>query len=80
MVTEFVVTLTEAGSGVMALKAAHRSVSTLDPAMVLLDPIIQVLVGAMFHAFVQFSPDRARITIVTVRRDTRGNDAGHRFG
>src|ERR1700722_2798231 len=48
--------------------------------MVLLDPIIQILIGAVFHAFVQFSPDRARITIVAVRRDTRRDDAGHGFG
>ena len=56
--------------------AVHGSVSRLDPAMVLLDPIIQILVGAMIYAFVQFSPDPARITIVTIRRDTRRSDAG----
>jgi hypothetical protein len=40
MVTEFVKTSTEARRGVMVLKAAHRSVSSFDPAMILLDPII----------------------------------------
>jgi hypothetical protein len=48
--------------------------------MVLLDPIVQTLVGPMFHAFVLFSPDRARVTVMTIRRDTCGNDAGHGFG
>ena len=80
MVTEFVESSTETRSGFGVFETAHGSISPLDPAMVLLDPIIQVLVGAMFHAFVQFSPDRARITIVTVRRDTRGGDAGHGLG
>src|SRR5665213_2121049 len=80
MVSEFVEASTETRSGFRAFETAHGSVSTLDPAMVLLDPIIQILVGAVLHACVQFSPDRARITIVTVRRDTRGGDAGHGFG
>ena len=34
----------------------------------------------MFYTRIQFSPDRAWVTVVTVRRDTRGSDAGHRFG
>src|SRR5580658_6593425 len=80
MVTEFVESSTEARSGFRAFETAHGSISPLDPSMVLLDPIIQVLVGVMFHAFVQFSPDRARITFVTVRRDTRRGDAGHGLG
>ena len=80
MVTEFVESSTETRSGFRAFEAAHRSVAPLDPAMVLLNPIIQILVGPAFHAFVQFSPDRARIAVVTVRRDTRGSDAGHGFG
>jgi hypothetical protein len=80
MVAEFVESSTETRSGFRAFETAHESISPLDPSMILLDPIIQVLVAAMFHAFVQFSSDRARITIVTVRRDTRGGDAGHGFG
>jgi hypothetical protein len=80
MVAEFVESATETRSGFRAFETAHGSVSTLDPAMVLLDPIIQILVGAVLHAVVQFGPDRARITIVTVRRDRRGGDAGHGFG
>src|SRR5580698_3770943 len=80
MVTEFVEASTETRSGFRVFETAHGSVSTLDPAMVLLNPIIQILVGAVLHVLGQFSPDRARITIMTVRRDTRGGDAGHGFG
>jgi hypothetical protein len=42
---ELVKTSTEARCGFMTFEAAHRSVSSLDPAMVLLDPIIQILVS-----------------------------------
>src|SRR3982074_1252014 len=80
MVTELVESSTETRSGFRVFETTHGSVSPLDPAMVLLDPVIQILVGPVFHAIVQFTPDRARITIVTVRRDTRGGDAGHGFG
>ena len=80
MITEFVKTSTETRRGFMTLEAAQWSISSLDPAMVLLDPIVQILVRSVFHAFVQFGPDRARVTIVTVRRDTRGGDARHGFG
>ena len=48
--------------------------------MVLFDSIVQILIGPMFYTRIQFSPDRAWVTVVTVRRDTRGSDAGHRFG
>ena len=49
MVAEFVESSTETRSGFRAFETAHGSVSTLDPAMVLLDPIIQILVGAVFE-------------------------------
>src|SRR5277367_3325091 len=48
--------------------------------MVLFDSIVQILISPMFYTRIQFSPDRAWVTVVTVRRDTRGSDAGHRFG
>jgi hypothetical protein len=48
--------------------------------MVLFDSIIQTLISPMFYTRIQFSPDRAWVTVVTVRRDMRGSDAGHRFG
>src|ERR1700722_14613913 len=80
VVAEFVETSAEARCGLLALETAHRSVSSFDPAMVLLNSVIQILVGPVFHGFVQLSPDRARVTIVSIRRDTRRNDAGHRIG
>ena len=80
MVAEFVVTSTEASGGLWTLEASHRSVSSFDPAMVLLDPIVQIPVGSVFYSHVQFRPYRAWITVMTVRCDTRRNHAGHGFG
>ena len=48
--------------------------------MVLFDLLGQILISPLFSSTIQFSPDRARVTVVTVRRDTGGSDAGHRFG
>src|ERR1700676_1762585 len=79
MITEFVKTSTEARCGFMTFEATHRSVSSLDPAMVLLDPIVQILVRPVFHAFLQFSPDRAWVTVMAIGCDPRGDDAGHGF-
>ena len=80
MVTEFVVTSTEASGGPRTPEASHRSVSSFDPTMVLFDSVVQILISPMFYTRIQFSPDRAWVTVVTVRRDTRGGDAGHGFG
>ena len=51
MIAEFVETSTEAGGGVGTFEAPHRSVSSFDAAMVLFDPIVQIAVGPVFHAF-----------------------------
>jgi hypothetical protein len=66
MVTKFVVTSTEAGSGFLALESAHRFVSSFDPAMVLFDPIVQIPVGPVFHSVVQLGSDRVWIAVVAV--------------
>jgi hypothetical protein len=64
----------------VTFEASHRSVASLDPAMVLFDAIVQILIRPVFCNCAQFSPDRARTAVVTVRRNTRGRDAGRRFG
>jgi hypothetical protein len=79
MDTNLVVTSTEASGGHRTLEASHRSVSSFDPAMVLLNPIVQILDRPVFHAFVQFGTDRARMSVATVTRNECRNDAGHRL-
>jgi hypothetical protein len=75
----FVETSAEARCGLVTFEAAHWSVSSLDPAMVPFDSTVQILISPVFCTCIQFTPDRARVTVVTVRRDTRGRDAGHGF-
>jgi hypothetical protein len=55
---------TEPGSRLATLEPAHRLISTLDAAMILLDPVVQILVGPMVHSFAEFSPDRPWVTVV----------------
>jgi hypothetical protein len=80
VITKFVVTSTEAVRGLITFEASHRSVSSLDPAMVLLNSMVQILTGSMCHAFAEFSADRTWVTIVTIRGDPGGSGPGHRFG
>ena len=68
----FVETSTEARCGLLTFEATHRSVSSRDPTMVLFDSIVQRSISPMFYTRIQFSPDRAWVTVVTVHRDTRG--------
>ena len=79
VVSKFVETSTEASGGFRVLEAARRFVSSLDLTMILLNPIVQILVGPVFHSAVRFGVDRAWITVVTIRRDTLRNDAGYCF-
>jgi hypothetical protein len=58
MVAEFIETSAEACRGCKALEAPRRSITALDPTMVLLDPIIQILVGPVFYTAAQLGPDR----------------------
>src|SRR5277367_4923387 len=48
--------------------------------MVLLDPIVQIAVGPVFHARAQLSPNRAWITVVPIRGDARGSSASDLLG
>ena len=48
--------------------------------MILFNSIVQILISPVLHIWIQFSPDRTRVTVVTVRHDTRGSDTGHRLG
>jgi len=47
--------------------------------MILLDPIVEILVRPVLHPFVQFSLDRLRVAIVSIRRNPRRNETGQGF-
>ena len=44
--------------------------------MILLNPVVQVLTGPMANTLAEFGADRARVTVVSVRRDPGWRDAG----
>src|SRR5208282_5420719 len=60
--------------------AAHRLISTLDAAMILLNPIVEISIGPVAHSFAEFGPDCPWVTVVPVRRHPGWRDAGNRLG
>ena len=79
-VTEFVVTSTEPPSRVRALEPAHRLVAAFDPAVILLQPIVEITAGAVLHALAQRRADRTGIAVVTVGGYPLRRDAGDCLG
>src|ERR1700760_1952027 len=62
-----------------ALEAEHRSTSPLDAAVILLQTIIEVLIGSVPHARTKLCPDCPRIGIVAVCRDSIRDHSGDRL-
>ncbi len=60
-VAEFAMLPTEAGSGIVALEAAHTSDPVFDATMVLFKTIVQVDVGSMADRSTQHAADRPEI-------------------
>src|ERR1700753_4423553 len=77
---EFVITSTQPSSGQAALKPQHWLVSAFDPAMILLNSIVEVAIGPMAYVAAKFGIDRSRVTVVPVRRHPSWRDAGDRLG
>jgi hypothetical protein len=75
-VAEFVVSPAKAIRRRRGSEPAHRTISALDPSMVLLNPIVEVLAGPVFHVVTQHCSNGAWITVVPVRGDPRRNHTG----
>jgi hypothetical protein len=41
-------------------------VSALDAAMILLNPVVEIAIGAMAHTFAEFCPDRPWVAVVPI--------------
>ena len=61
-----------------AHEPAHGPVSTLNAAMVLFNPVIQVLGGPVSNPLAQLGADRAGIAVVAVGRDPVRRSSRHR--
>ena len=86
-VAEFAVLPAEAVGRIVALEAAHTSDPTLDAAMVLLEPVVQVGAGPMPDGLAEHGADRSWIGAMAVRRHPlrlishdRSRRAEERFG
>ena len=74
VVTQLVVGATEFAGRSWALEPAHRTVAAFDAAMILLQPVVEILAVAMPKTCAQGRPDRARITVVPIRGDPVDRD------
>src|SRR5580692_2051905 len=63
-----------------ALEPAHRAVAAFNTAMILLQSVVEILAVAMPNTCAQHRPDRAGITVMPVRGDPIGRDAGDQLG
>ena len=79
-ITQFIVASTEPGRRSWALEPTHRLVSTLDASVILLQSIVEIPAGAMFHLCTQRRPDRTGIAVVAIGGDPVGCDAGDHLG
>jgi hypothetical protein len=79
-VTQLIVAATEFASRSWALEPAHRTVATFDAAMILLQPVVEILAVAVPHTCAQRRPDRAGIAVVPIRSDLIRRDAGDHLG
>ena len=71
---------TEPGNGRIALEPAHWLVSAFDTAMILFDPVVEILISSMAHTLAEFGPDRPRVTVVPVGRHSGRGDTGDCLG
>jgi len=79
-VSKFIVTTAKAVRRGGVFEPAHRSISALDPAMILLDPVIEIVVGPVLHAVTQHRSDCPWVTVMPVRGHPRRGHAGDRSG
>ena len=79
-VAQLVVGATEFASRSRALEPAHRTIAAFDATMILLQAVIEIRAVAMPNTCAQGRPDRARITVVPIRGDPVGCDAGDHLG
>lgn len=59
-VSKFIVTTAKAIRRGGVSEPTHRSISALDPAMILLNPVVEILAGPMLHVIAQHRPNGAQ--------------------
>jgi hypothetical protein len=79
-VPEFVMTSAEASCRVYRTEATHRTISALDPPMILFNPVVEVLAVPVSDIRAELASDRTRVTVMPVRGHPCRRDASDRSG
>jgi hypothetical protein len=66
-VTQFIESSTEPVSRSWAFESTHGLVATFDAAVILLQSIIEIAVGAVLHASTQRRPDGTGVAVMAIR-------------
>ena len=79
-VTQLVVDTAEFAGRSWILEPAHRTIAAFDAAVILLEPVIEIVAVAVPYACAQGRPNCAGIAVVPIRGDAIGRDAGDHLG
>ena len=79
-VPEFIMTSTKASRRVNRAETTHWPISALDPSMILLNAVVEILAVPVADIRTKLASNRTRVTVMPVGGDPGRSDAGHRFG
>ena len=79
-VAEFVMTSAKASRRVNGTEATHWPISALDPSMILLNAVVEILAVPVADIRTKLASDRTRVAVMPVGGHPGRSDASHRFG
>jgi hypothetical protein len=79
-VAEFIMTSAKASRRVNGTEATHWPISALDPSMILLNAVVEILAVPVADIRTKLASDRTRVTVMPVGGHPGRSAASHRFG
>lgn len=79
-ISEFVMTSAKASRRVNSTEATNWPISALDPSMILLNAVVEILAVPVPDIRAKLALNRARVTVMPVGGHPGRSDASHRFG
>ena len=73
-------TSAKASRRINGTEATHRPISALDPSMILLNAVVEMLAVPVADIRTELASNRTRVTVMTVGGHPGRSDASHRFG
>ena len=77
---EFIITSAKTSCRVNRTEATHWPISALDPSMILLNAVIEILAVPVADIRTKLASNRTRVTVMPVGGHPGRSDASHRFG